>query len=338
MPQKAYKTFNFEILGSMKPDYYLTINNIIHLNPVVPFMFSQGKFGLPDEVEYHSPGPLAAFNLTWTKKAHLETLEYRRVYDIVWLNKGPMLHPLHLHGHRFWLIGTGPQYFTKVGPEYNFTNNFSPFNTTPGDLDLLNFVDPPFVDTAVVPPKGWLYLRFIADNPGPWFYHCHIETHVAAGMGVVFLEALDRWPALPDNMVRCGSSPVISPVRNVASRLLNGGKKLQLTWDAPDVGHVNDYEVQYRPAKGCNVPIEDSVITEVTEIVITPKKRNVEYEYNIRARNFMKGESQPVVVIVSRSGRATPVSDTSINSSRSPRPSNRRRRVGHVKYAQRNVQ
>lgn len=329
VPQKAFQAFNFSILGTMKPDYYITINNIINVNPRVPYMFSKGLFGLPEEEEYRTVGPLREFNLTWTIKAHLVTLEYRRVYDVIWLNKGPMLHPLHMHGHRFWLIGFGPKNFVKVGPQYNFTNNFAAFGESPGDYDLLNFVDPPFIDTAVVPAKGWLYLRFIADNPGPWFYHCHIETHVAAGMGVVWLEAPDRWPELPDDMMRCGSSPVISPVRNVKAKLLSN-RRIRLTWDKPVKGDVNNYEIQYRPTKGCNIPFEDSVTTETTEITVQTRK-SVEYEFNIRARNFMNGESPVIVVRITSDGKTVEVHNQEVIS-RSPRPSSRKRTFSRKKH------
>lgn len=31
-------------------------------------------------------------------------------------------------------------------------------------------------------------LAFESDNPGAWLMHCHIPFHVAAGLGVQFLE------------------------------------------------------------------------------------------------------------------------------------------------------
>ena len=32
-------------------------------------------------------------------------------------------------------------------------------------------------------------IRFTTDNPGPWFFHCHIDWHLAGGLAVVFAEA-----------------------------------------------------------------------------------------------------------------------------------------------------
>lgn len=30
-------------------------------------------------------------------------------------------------------------------------------------------------DTVTIPGNGFLVIRFIADNPGIWAFHCHIE-------------------------------------------------------------------------------------------------------------------------------------------------------------------
>ncbi|KAG4220106.1 hypothetical protein PC116_g31415, partial [Phytophthora cactorum] len=37
-------------------------------------------------------------------------------------------------------------------------------------------------DTLVLFPTGYIVLRFRADNPGVWLFHCHIEWHVASGL------------------------------------------------------------------------------------------------------------------------------------------------------------
>jgi iron transport multicopper oxidase len=47
-------------------------------------------------------------------------------------------------------------------------------------------------DTVMVPPEGGSRtLRFRADNPGAWFFHCHIEWHLESGLAAVFIEAPD---------------------------------------------------------------------------------------------------------------------------------------------------
>jgi FtsP/CotA-like multicopper oxidase with cupredoxin domain len=69
-----------------------------------------------------------------------------------------MDHPFHLHGHSFYVLGK------------------------PGSL---NFADPPLKDTVNIPSMGGLVIQWRANNPGKWFFHCHIEWHLAAGMARV---------------------------------------------------------------------------------------------------------------------------------------------------------
>lgn len=41
----------------------------------------------------------------------------------------------------------------------------------------------------MVRPKGNIVLRFRADNPGIWLFHCHVEWHVASGLVATMIEA-----------------------------------------------------------------------------------------------------------------------------------------------------
>jgi FtsP/CotA-like multicopper oxidase with cupredoxin domain len=63
-------------------------------------------------------------------------------------------HPIHLHGHDFYVIaqGTGT-YSTDV---------------------TVNLDNPPRRDTAMLPASGYLVLAFETNNPGAWLMHCHI--------------------------------------------------------------------------------------------------------------------------------------------------------------------
>lgn len=46
-------------------------------------------------------------------------------------------------------------------------------------------------DTVMVQEWSWLVIKFIADNPGVWAFHCHIDWHNLAGMALTFVEAPD---------------------------------------------------------------------------------------------------------------------------------------------------
>ncbi|ODN00020.1 Iron transport multicopper oxidase FET3 [Orchesella cincta] len=44
-------------------------------------------------------------------------------------------------------------------------------------------------DTVLVKEKSYLVIRFLADNPGVWTLHCHIDWHNLTGMAMTFVEA-----------------------------------------------------------------------------------------------------------------------------------------------------
>ncbi|CAO1944080.1 unnamed protein product [Urochloa humidicola] len=66
--------------------------------------------------------------------------------------------------------------------------------------------DPVMKNTVALHPLGWTAVRFVADNPGVWLFHCHVEAHVYMGMGVVFEEGVDKVGRLPKSIMGCGRS------------------------------------------------------------------------------------------------------------------------------------
>lgn len=46
-------------------------------------------------------------------------------------------------------------------------------------------------DTFLVQEQSWVVIRFIADNPGLWTFHCHIDWHNLSGMALTFIEGAD---------------------------------------------------------------------------------------------------------------------------------------------------
>ncbi|KAH8836165.1 laccase [Flagelloscypha sp. PMI_526] len=87
--------------------------------------------------------------------------------EIVSLVGGP--HPFHLHGHTFYVIRSA------------------------GSL-LDNWTSPPkrdVVSTGII--TDLVTIRFVADNKGPWFLHCHIDWHLELGLALVFAESVDQW-------------------------------------------------------------------------------------------------------------------------------------------------
>ncbi|KAM3081222.1 laccase, multicopper oxidase, benzenediol:oxygen oxidorectuctase [Clarireedia jacksonii] len=84
-------------------------------------------------------------------------------------------HPIHLHGHDFYILGTG-------------TGQFNQTRDAPG----LDYDNPARRDVAMLPAGGWLALAFQTDNPGAWLMHCHIAWHVSEGLAVQFLETKEK--------------------------------------------------------------------------------------------------------------------------------------------------
>ena len=78
-------------------------------------------------------------------------------------------HPMHLHGHDFYVVGRGS-------------------GTWDGSTAGLTFNNPTRRDTATLPAGGYLLMAFPADNPGMWIMHCHIAWHASQGLSMQFME------------------------------------------------------------------------------------------------------------------------------------------------------
>jgi FtsP/CotA-like multicopper oxidase with cupredoxin domain len=71
------------------------------------------------------------------------------------VNNTPVVHPMHLHGHRALVI----------------SRNGEPATGSPW-----------WVDSLEVAPGETFVLEFKADNPGVWMFHCHNLPHVTSGL------------------------------------------------------------------------------------------------------------------------------------------------------------
>lgn len=64
---------------------------------------------------------------------------------------------------------------------------------------------PPGKDTIAVPNNGYVVLRFRADNPGFWLFHCHFLYHIVIGMNLIFqVGTLGDLPPIPPGFPTCG--------------------------------------------------------------------------------------------------------------------------------------
>ena len=97
------------------------------------------------------------------------------VYELVLVNLDDGPHPFHLHGHKFWVLHTGEMEL----PSYRFKPEVEK------EFDLKRAMKR---DTVVVPMMGHAIIRWVADNPGVWAFHCHMMVHLASGMAMAIVE------------------------------------------------------------------------------------------------------------------------------------------------------
>lgn len=98
--------------------------------------------------------------------------------DLVINNLDDKGHPLHLHGHDFYVVARHQPSRMGAFEQYNPFEDMKP----PGDpMDLES---PLMKDTVYVPSMGYVVLRVQVDNPGLWLLHCHVLWHAAVGMNM----------------------------------------------------------------------------------------------------------------------------------------------------------
>ena len=148
---------------------------------------------------------------THTYKVETETVEL--VLLNYFLNEAidmTQAHPVHLHGHHFWIVEVGyGDCSTGVceNSDINCMNRWCDEDVRWSDTKQLvdvSSINRPRKDTVVIPPGGYVVIRFRRDNPGWWFLHCHIEPHQLEGMAMVIDES-DNLPEIPEDFPRCGN-------------------------------------------------------------------------------------------------------------------------------------
>ncbi|KAL5572146.1 hypothetical protein UlMin_021743 [Ulmus minor] len=164
--------------------YYKKINGSFTEDfPEVPQEFYDFVNGAPNNI----PNNTQSLNGTRTI-----ILEYGTRVQLILQDTGTVStenHPIHLHGYSFYVIGYG-------------NGNY--------DQDAANFnlVDPPYMNTIGVPVGGWAAIRFVADNPGVWYMHCHLDIHQSWGLGTAIIVKngkgkFQTLPHPPADLPRC---------------------------------------------------------------------------------------------------------------------------------------
>ncbi len=138
------------------------INNSTYIGSQVPSLYSALSVGskyVADTQIYGAVNPIK--------------LKHNEIVELIINNQDNNLHPWHLHGHKFQVLDR-PDPFAG-----NFNGTYS--------RKVSRF--PVRRDTVMLQDKSYAVIRFRADNPGIWLFHCHIELHMSSGLIATFIEA-----------------------------------------------------------------------------------------------------------------------------------------------------
>ncbi|XP_058099501.1 laccase-7-like [Magnolia sinica] len=121
---------------------------------------------------------------TTLKSTRVKRLAYNSTVEMVFQNTAILSvenHPIHLHGFNFFVLAQG------FGNYDNATHR-----------SMFNLVNPQLRNTIAVPVGGWAVVRFIANNPGVWLMHCHLDVHLSWGLSTAFV--IDNGPTVSSTL------------------------------------------------------------------------------------------------------------------------------------------
>lgn len=169
-------TFNLSLDNLGDGVNYAMFNGVSYVHPKVPTLTT-----------VLTSGKLATDARIYGDNVNAYVLQKDEIIEIVVNNYDSGKHPFHLHGHNFQLIQKSPEYRPEADyPEEDQDDITVPYNES---APLTPFPDYPVLrDTVVLAPSGHIVIRFKADNPGVWFFHCHLDWHLTQGLGAVFIE------------------------------------------------------------------------------------------------------------------------------------------------------
>ncbi|KAK2589804.1 hypothetical protein QQS21_012520 [Conoideocrella luteorostrata] len=174
---------------------YAFFNNISYKFPKVPTLYS-----------VLSAGDKADNPAVYGEYTHPFVLKKDEIVQIVVNNLDTGRHPFHLHGHNFQAI-------------YRSNESAGTWEDEGGAAGKTFPKVPMRRDTMVLYPTGNMVLRFKANNPGVWLFHCHIEWHVVSGLIATFVEApmeLQKSITIPQDHLRVCQAGNVATQGNAA--------------------------------------------------------------------------------------------------------------------------
>ncbi|KAJ2800930.1 ferroxidase fet3 [Coemansia guatemalensis] len=165
------------------------LNKYPYTEPAVPSLFTA-----------MTTGELAMDRNIYGPQAEALILRHEEVVEIKLNNPSGLVHSFHLHGHAFQVVEYGPVDRDIIEIPAGLNASIADVPVAP----VRQFHNAPMRrDTLVTPVFEYVKIRFRADNPGVWMFHCHMDTHFAAGLAVTFIEApdvLQQTQILPEDL------------------------------------------------------------------------------------------------------------------------------------------
>ncbi|PHH61097.1 hypothetical protein CDD82_2186 [Ophiocordyceps australis] len=145
---------------------------ILYLKTQKLSRYGNGPLGFVNHTTWQpqSPPLISLPRQQWDAHQLFPKVERGTVLDLVVNNLDDGTHPLHLHGHSFWVVRR-----FRGGPDDGWGSWQANAQHLEPDSRLVK-------DTVGVPPRGHVVLRVVADNVGVWMMHCHMLVHMATGM------------------------------------------------------------------------------------------------------------------------------------------------------------
>ena len=102
-------------------------------------------------------------------------------------------HPIHKHSNKGYLIGSGTGTF-------NYSTVADAMKVIPGSFNLETpSLRDSFNSPSVLQGPAWIAFRYQVVNPGAFYLHCHIQTHLTGGMAMTIMDGVDAWPTIPED-------------------------------------------------------------------------------------------------------------------------------------------
>lgn len=202
----------FAMQEGPEPGVYGHMNGVrLKLPPVSALTQPREVTGICDEGHHCLPDKACHCNRPLTVNSG-------DVVQITFVNPGFFTvshHPIHVHGYSFHVLKVGyhPENLTFTS-DIKCTSENCFYNTTwsdqtwkNGNIPNIDLTRAPRKDTVVLPGGGYVVIRFVADNPGLWYIHCHQEMHNQIGIGILLNDSFLQIPAPPVGFPECRNYP-----------------------------------------------------------------------------------------------------------------------------------